>query len=344
MTFLRTIGKVLAALFVLLFASLTAAAVWGYTASETLLSDELTTIDETTYDEIVLPLYTTTIERSFSGAEVGTPEWYTVQSLTTADESTQRRMAEQVMPQAWMTEQLERNLPAMLTWLAAGTIQPDLYVDMTPVQQRLADEQLAAALIDSLPACSDAQEDTITAISSGSASADVVLPACSSRSLTEAQLSTAFQEAAATLDDTFPTQQTRAEAPTGRETGLFLNAKATLRALQSLSLFMFVFPLTALLAIWFLAVRSSREFFRWAGVAFLLAGVVTLALPLALMFLPPSRFLLFPTLSDVVWQGAYLLFVILTEAATALLLRGGVVAGVGLLAVGVSFAIRNGTS
>ncbi|NDJ36892.1 MAG: hypothetical protein GYB64_19750 [Chloroflexi bacterium] len=341
---MRLIGALIAAILVVLFVVVLPVTIWAFnvqqalftqaTSQRLLTSDALYTDElyETSSTDLLGYLFINRIEGS---NQPGESAWYVDQFFRNLPASAAPDVAGLLLPPEWIQDQFTTNLQTTFDWIDGAPLAPDLYFGMASVRDRMQGSTAADVIrigLEALPACQPTDEVQIQTLLAETGGPDT-LPACRPSDVTLAdRLETAFAEAAPALPDTIPSQDQREQPLDASDEQMWFNNKVWIRVLREASFLIFLLPVVVLLLIEIMIVRSFKALFGWFGWALLLGGLVTLALPVAILFLPTAQAFILDLPLDQL-QATFVLLGVLDEIARPILFQGIGVTLVGLVMV-----------
>jgi hypothetical protein len=296
MKFMRFIGKVVGLVLLLAFLVVLPATVWSFNIEQALF-------ERSTYEQIlqsrtlyngVLP---TLLPRLIQGAETApdAPEdaRYAAQVFANLDEQEWQQVIRLLMPPPWVQRQLQTNLNAVFDWVDGPEIRPNLQLDLTELKRRMAGDegqQVVGVVIESWPACTDAQQQQMEEALGEESGVEGELPSCRPsgeplRGRLADELNAAVARTASQMSGSVPLYPALRRAPTMRERLSWLFLKLAVRVVRRVAYLVFLAPLVLLLLIEIATIRSFKSLFRWYGWAGFIGGLLCLSLPIDLYLL-----------------------------------------------------------
>lgn len=283
MRLIRAFGHLLAAPFVVLFVLVLPLTLWAFTLQQAAFTRSI-------YERIIENenLYTTALpilitEAAFPPDEEGLSPGalYIRQALAGLSDSEWQEVAELLAPTEWVRAQTQENLDATLAWVDNNSVRPEVGFELETLRERLNGpeaQQLAELLVEAQPRCSEEQAGQIEAYIADNINEPI--PLCQPDGQTEAdlveQLVLVLTDTADRLPSSVPTQAEMSSTLTADEQQEILNVKANIRIVRRLALMVFILPVTLLLIVQIITVRTPKAFFGWYGWSMLAGGMVTI--------------------------------------------------------------------
>ncbi len=213
--------------------------------------------------------------------------------LSYLSEADMSEMVSVIAPAEWLREQAEYNVNALFLWLEDNSPAPDLRLNLRPLRNVLLSDggrDVILQLVLSWPQCEPGQLSEWEAMLDGRA-AD--FPICEPPPDMMDDLKEGLPELLSEIAGDIPDELTLKEAlleigpddePSQEDVlHTFMQIKLGLVAAERSRPLMFLIPIALLGAMVVVAVRSVKGFFTWVGWALMLAGLLTLALPVVLV-------------------------------------------------------------
>jgi hypothetical protein len=294
---MRFIGKVIGLVLLLVFLVVLPATVWAFNIEQALF-------ERSTYEQIlqsrtlysgVLPTLLPRLIQGGAEDALATPEdaRYAAQVFANLDEQEWQQIIRLLMPPPWVQRQLQTNLNAMFAWVDGPEVRPMLQLDLSELKDRMAGEegqQVVSLVIESWPACNDAQQQQMEEALSADSGIQGTLPSCQPagqplRGRLTDELNDAVASTASQMSGSVPLYPALRRAPTMRERLGWLFLKLAVRVVRRVAYLVFLAPLVILLLIEIATIRSFKSLFRWYGWAAFVGGLLCLSLPLDLYLL-----------------------------------------------------------
>jgi hypothetical protein len=274
---------------------------------------------------------------------------YAGQLFSRLDKDDWRDVTTLLAPVDWIQGQVEHNLDAFFTWIDAPQVAPDFLIDLTEMKRRLdGDEgrEMVQLVIESWPACSASEADTMQQVLDDKAGAETSLPAClPGDDALRAQLNDSLNDAVAIVAEETPDAlYAGGVSASGQQLSLaertrLLNIKVAIRMSRRVPYLVFILPLAVLLLIEIITVRSFKELLRWCGWALSVGGLLSLIM---LLVLTTSPLIGWQVALRHGWVEATMLPVtvgilsLLGQIARSILFQGGIITAAGLVMLGLA--------
>jgi hypothetical protein len=217
-------------------------------------------------------------------------------------------LSEKLLPPSWLQEQIDSNIDRLFSWLQGTTTNLDVHFDLSELKTKLTSTetaQVAEFIVPKLQPCSATDE---AALAKGAATAEGELPIlCKPGTDTlQKQVVTNLTNIFLVIGNQIPNEWRLIEhlksssgpsiTYTDEEgnqvkrkfTDADLNRFRALAWLDSrLIVLLFLIPIALFAFVIMIAIRSSKQFFRWLGWGLILSGILTLAL---IPFISPALF------------------------------------------------------
>lgn len=349
---MRHLGRFFAVLIGLVFVTAIPCAIWT-TGVQQMLFDEDTYRDalrsQNVYAELI-PALLPAIEELRDEPEFNAEEALTVLNIVeNLDDEDWRQIAADLIPPAWLQEQVEFNLTAFFDWISSRVDAPELRIETGFLRERLSGapgQRAVNRILDSWEPCTEEQVAAFLAPDNLQQDFPFCQPPAEYLAITSAALSETLREQAANIPDVYPPPNWLEDSEVRENlTGL----RYFIRVIEATVIELWLFPLALLALIVFLAVRSLKGFGRWTGVLMTISGVFAL-LPIPLLLSP---FLVPQALTDAVTTRAegpdrYIGQImqgisrsVLGELTMPILIISAVTIGIGLLALVISALARS---
>jgi hypothetical protein len=344
---IRFLGKVIAFLLLLIFLVLLPTLLLTFNVQQAMFErDTYRRIVEdpslyTVFLPSLLPGLVRDIEQS---PDVPLDARYAGQLFSRLDKDDWRSITTLLAPVDWIQGQIERNLDAFFTWIDAPQVAPDFRIDLTEMKRRLGGDEgheMVQLVIESWPACSASEADTMQQVLDDEADAETPLPAClPDDDALRDQLNDSLNDAVAIIAEETPDALYAGEVSAGdrplslEERTRLLNIKVAIRVIRRVPYLVFILPLAILLLIEIIAVRSFRELFKWCGWALFVGGLLSLIM---LLVLTTSPLIGWQVALRRGWVEVTMLPVtvgmlsLLGQIARSILLQGGIITAAGLV-------------
>ena len=194
MGLLRTIGKFISVVLLLIFITLLPATIWIYNAQAVFFSPDTYTDllqSEYLYTDVLPELITETIENTpdeekepgpgFEPVEPGSSAWYVSQTIDNLDVDTRKEAVQRLLPSDWLQEQITFNVQRAFDWVESDQLVPDFEIDLEAFKLTLVGQNSVSVVdmaLSSWPACTPEQEDILEAQLVNDFSTSETFPAC----------------------------------------------------------------------------------------------------------------------------------------------------------------------
>lgn len=296
---MRCVGRLFGLLLILLILVVTPCAFWTFNIDRVAMNPQTykTALQTQNFYESFLPAFIdiTAVNSKDPGMKQAAESL--VEKMSPAEWGV---LSEKLLPANWLQEQLDGNIDRIFAWISGKRSSPDIGFDLTLLKQQLTNSQdtaLAASLIvPNLPPCTSEQETLLSggALKTEDRAKVLCKPATEQqRSVVVSGMSDVLNTFGQNMPESWQLADHLREAPieidsaTGKPVPpeIQMNRMRSLIWLDSqLVLLGFLVPIGLFALVIIVAVRSSKQFFRWLGWGLILSGIITL-IPVPL-FLP----------------------------------------------------------